>query len=284
MKRLRHPIRSIREPFGKAGLTVAILALVLAMVGGAYAAGALTGKQKKEVEKIAKKFAGKPGAPGVNGANGTNGKDGAAGSNGANGVGVTTETIPTSSASCSHEGGVVVKSASGESLVCNGKKGTNGTNGTNGQPWVPDNTLPSGATETGTWGFGAKEVPVFAPISFTIPLAASLTNAASCGTTGNPECQVHYIDENNKEQNSTVGPVNSTVCLGNAEEPKAAPGNLCIYTAETVGGFGFENETIRESGVAGASNGASTAGAVLTLAEAPGTGASGYGTWAVTAE
>ena len=63
MQRLRHPIRAIREPFGKAGLTVAILALVLAMVGGAYASGALTGKQKKEVKKIAKKYAGEAVSP-----------------------------------------------------------------------------------------------------------------------------------------------------------------------------------------------------------------------------
>jgi hypothetical protein len=35
MKRLRHPIHSITEPFGKAGLTVAICALVLGLIGGA---------------------------------------------------------------------------------------------------------------------------------------------------------------------------------------------------------------------------------------------------------
>ena len=74
--RLRHPINSIREPFGKAGLIVGVIALVFAMLGGAYAASALSGKQKKEVEKIAKKFVGKPGAPG---ANGTNGEDGTTG-------------------------------------------------------------------------------------------------------------------------------------------------------------------------------------------------------------
>jgi len=51
MQRLRHPVRAIREPFGKAGLIVAIFALVMAMVGGAYAAGKLTSGQKKEVEK-----------------------------------------------------------------------------------------------------------------------------------------------------------------------------------------------------------------------------------------
>ena len=91
MKRLRHPIKSAREPFGKAGLTVAILALVMAFVGGAYAAGGLTKSQEKQVTKIAKKYAGKPGAPGTNGTNGSpgakgdTGAAGAAGTNGTNG-------------------------------------------------------------------------------------------------------------------------------------------------------------------------------------------------------
>lgn len=76
MQRLRHPIRAIREPFGKAGLTVAILALVLAMVGGAYAAGALTGKQKREVKKIAKKYAGEAGPQGKEGKQGPTGPEG----------------------------------------------------------------------------------------------------------------------------------------------------------------------------------------------------------------
>ena len=56
MKRLKHHVRGIREPFGKAGTVIGIVALVFAMVGGAFAAGALTAKQKKEVEKIAKKY------------------------------------------------------------------------------------------------------------------------------------------------------------------------------------------------------------------------------------
>jgi hypothetical protein len=83
-------ISSMRERFGTAGLIVAIFALVVALSGGAYAAsgGGLTGKQKKEVEKIAKKFAGKPGpagANGTNGANGANGTNGAAGPQGPKG-------------------------------------------------------------------------------------------------------------------------------------------------------------------------------------------------------
>ena len=68
VKKSKNPIRAIREPFGKAGLTVAVLAVVLAMVGGAYAAGALSTQQKKEVERIARKAAGRPAPTGPAGA------------------------------------------------------------------------------------------------------------------------------------------------------------------------------------------------------------------------
>jgi hypothetical protein len=76
MRPLRHRLRAAREPFGKSALTVATVALVLGMVGGAYAAGALTGKQKKEVRKIAKQFAGKPGPEGQQGQQGQQGPPG----------------------------------------------------------------------------------------------------------------------------------------------------------------------------------------------------------------
>jgi hypothetical protein len=132
--------RRLTEPFGKAGLTVAICALVLAMVGGAYAAGALSGKQKKEVEKIAKKFAGKPGATGPAGAAGTNGTNGTPGAAGKNGT-----------------------------------PGKEGPEGPEGSPWTAGGTLPSGQTETGVWSVRATDnafnEPVATAISFNIPLA-----------------------------------------------------------------------------------------------------------------
>jgi hypothetical protein len=80
-QRLRRP-----EPFGKAGLTVAILALVMAMVGGAYAAGGLTKSQEKQVKKIVSAEVKKhPGPAGPAGANGTNGRNGAPGEPGPQG-------------------------------------------------------------------------------------------------------------------------------------------------------------------------------------------------------
>ena len=79
--------KRLREPFGKAGLTVAVIALVFAMLGGAYAATKLNGTQKKEVEKIAKKFqgSGPAGAQGPAGAKGDNGAAGAKGDTGSAG-------------------------------------------------------------------------------------------------------------------------------------------------------------------------------------------------------
>jgi hypothetical protein len=125
MKRLKHPLRAIREPFGKAGLTVAILALVFAMVGGAYAAsGGLTGKQKKEVEKIAKKYAGKTGPAGSQGPAGPAGAKGDTGTNGKDGTNGT-----------------------------NGKEGPEGKQGKDGTTGFTE-TLPSGETETGSEGSG----------------------------------------------------------------------------------------------------------------------------------
>src|SRR6476469_4583933 len=122
MKRLRNPARATREPFGKAGLIVACGALVFAMVGGAYAAGALSGKQKKEVEKIAKKYAGKTGPAGPQGPAGSAGTNGKDGTNGTNGI--------------------------------NGKEGPEGKQGKDGITGFTE-TLPSGKTETGSEGSGA---------------------------------------------------------------------------------------------------------------------------------
>lgn len=75
-----------REPFGKAGLVIACCALVLACTGAAFAAGRLTGPEKKEVGKIAAKTAqkyagtGKTGPAGPAGPGGPAGPPGPAGS------------------------------------------------------------------------------------------------------------------------------------------------------------------------------------------------------------
>jgi collagen triple helix repeat protein len=147
MKRLRHPVRSIREPFGKAGVVLAVLALVFAAVGGAYAAGGgLSGKQKKEVTKIAKKYAGKPGPAGPAGPAGPKGEPGAKGDKGAAGT-----------------------------------NGINGTNGSNGEAGMcsaakPECVAPSGAVMTGDWIFATTSPEAALQISYPLRLASAPTS------------------------------------------------------------------------------------------------------------
>lgn len=252
-------ISGIHQKLGTAGFVISIVALVAALGGGAYAAGGgLTGKQKKEVTKIAKQYAGKPGAPGAtgpagtagakgdNGAAGANGKDGTNGTNGTNGTSVTTAAIPTSSSTCSHNGGVEVKSASPTQNVCNGQTGFT-------------ETLPSGKTETGTWIFGPlpeeKEFG-FLPISFPIPLPANV--------------QAHVLDE-------SATPTEE--CPGSNSEPIAAKGNLCLYELPTSEGVAFTFNGIRNP--EGGTSEVGKVGALLNIQLEK--EARIQGTWAVTA-
>lgn len=114
------------------GLTVAVVAMLLALTGGAFAAGGgLTSKQKKQVKAIAqteaKKFqgTGATGAMGPAGANGTNGAPGSPGqsvtgkaiSGGACGTGIT---------------GVEYTLGAASTPICNGKNGTPGSPGADG--------------------------------------------------------------------------------------------------------------------------------------------------------
>ncbi len=268
MKRLRHPVRAIREPFGKAGLTVAILALVLAMVGGAWAAAGLTGKQKKQVIKIAKKYAGKPGAAGpagTAGTNGTNGKDGTNGSPGAAGKSVAVTKIEEGEAECEERGGAEVKQEGAGS-------GTEVCNGAEGSPWTELGTLPSKKTETGSWFFAGKEVPVFggfvkvayAPISFPIPLPVEL-----------PASQVVVVAAGANGAGGTSGcPATSEV-----KNPEAQPGFLCIFRSPVE-----ENLASIEAQNPGTGEGTGTSGAFLALSPVTsGETILASGTWAVTA-
>jgi hypothetical protein len=253
--RLKHPIRAIREPFGKAGLTVAILALVFAMVGGAWAAAGLNGKQKKEVTKIAKKFAGKPGAAGTNGTNGSNGAagakgdTGAAGSAGAAGKNVVL-TAESKGANCKEAGTKVEVEgdAASKKYVCNGS------------PWTAGGTLPKGSTETGVWSMNGSEASkdgtfgaMAVPISFNIPLAATLDSS-----------HAHYSTEAGF----------AAVCTGIVDTPTAPSGNLCVYQSQLehgafLGFLGFTTEGADKSGT-------------NVLLEVTADHAFGIGSWAVT--
>lgn len=205
------------------------LALVLAMSGGAYAAGKYVITSTKQISpKVLKSLKGRPGATGKSGAQGPAGPAGPKGDNGATG--------PEGKV-----GGVGNTGTSGESVVMKAEpKGTHckegGANFTvggkteyacNGSPWTAGGTLPKGATEKGMWtvtGY-ANEAPdvVATGVSFNIPLASAPT--------------AHYI-VNEKELTAT-GEQTSTVCTGTAANPTAPEGTLCVYAYIALGGAAF---------------------------------------------
>lgn len=259
--------------FGIPGI-ISVLALVLAMAGGAWAAAGLSGKQKKEVTKIAKQYAGKPGAPGANGApgakgdagpagaagkDGTNGTNGTNGTAGTNGTSVKADPEPPG-AECTF-GGSKLTAANATTYACNGAPGEDGEDGETGFT----STLPVGKTETGayTYSGGVENVggiPV--ALSFNIPLAAAL-----------PESNVHFV--------AVTAPPNSN-CTGTAGNPTAASGHLCIYEGFRIASA-FESAFQLDL----TSGGASPAGALLLFkylkpAEGPDEQAIGAGSWAVT--
>ena len=287
MKRLRHPIRAIREPFGTAGLVVACVALIAALGGTALAAAKLNSTQKKEVEKIAKKYAGKPGAPGAtgpagaqgaagaagkDGTNGTNGKDGTNGTNGTNGSpgkSVKATDIPPETAKCEERGGteLEVEGSGSASEICNGKEGS---------PWTAGGTLPPGATETGAWSFTASSAnadKILASVSFPILLAKPLTSA-----------HVHFQGLPTEETFEEVCPSGA---FGSAL-PTAKPGELCVYNQLENEPKALFNATFSGIssliGIDPEAKGAGRAGAILrfTFTGSAGEAAQGFGSWAVT--
>ncbi len=304
---------TLRTRFGIPGV-ISVMALVFAMLGGAYAANNSSGGGKATASAKAKKGprgpkgatgpAGPQGPAGAQGAPGANGKDGSNGSNGSNGASgkpVVTGTLNAGQGGCV-EGGAYVEvkeEPSTKKSVCNGEPGANGNPGATGSPWTLGGTLPPSSaagcpcTETGTWSTvvrlsNSNITNLEVPISFPIPLGAELNTS----TIDNPTAanQVHYVFNVlgvNKEKNINFSTfeleeVTSTACTGSTREPKAAPGNLCIY------------EDTRSSHVAGPINnfggitkvgaeepGAGKAGAILKLGLTE-AGGFAYGSWAVT--
>ena len=153
----------VRERLGTAGLVVAVLALIVALSGGAFAATQSAKKKsskymtKSQVLALIKANAtsGPPGAPGPSALLGrpaqraTRGHPEAAGLRRANGKSVKLTTIAPLTPKCSERGGVT---AEVEELPATAKdicNGATGAPGAPGSPWAPDNELPEGATETG---------------------------------------------------------------------------------------------------------------------------------------
>ncbi len=284
---------------------IAFTALVFAVTGGAFAASshgggsgaklsassggsgsalATAAKAKPKAKTGPRGPAGKTGPSGPAGATGPAGAvgpggpagpaggpgpAGAPGAPGTPGESVTNKTV-TPGATCK-EGGAEFKVGAGTATkACNGEKGTSGFT----------KTLPSGATETGTWGAifpsiaegGHEEATLLENISFAIPLAAPIGFAG-----------VHYVTLAEQTAKS------STECPGTAEEPSAASGQLCVY--EAVISEPEETSVLKVTAIAppasvGSPRGAGTAGAIAFVhfaGKAEQEGAQLQGTWAVTA-
>jgi hypothetical protein len=142
-----------------ASTLIAVLALVFAVTGGAFAAtGAGKGDGGAGAHSLSARAAksrrgprgpqgpagqagpagkeGKQGPAGPAGAKGETGATGASGATGAAGAGVTTATFKTEKGGCK-EGGVELFSASGTSYVCNGEESTPGQPGIQGIQGIP---------------------------------------------------------------------------------------------------------------------------------------------------
>ena len=231
------------------------LALVFAMSGGAFAASKFVITSTKQIKpSVLKQLQGKAGKAGAAGAQGpvgpqgppgANGKDGTNGANGTNGTsGKSVVSAVASGAECKEGGTKLEVEGSGKAEhICNGKAGA----------IHPEETLPSEASETGTWLISRSGAGFLTNISFVIPLA-------------------HPIAESKIEIESEGYAGGGEGCPGSAEEAKAEPGFLCIYTTS--------NE---ENGIFPLAVPVSTDdGAFLQ-----GFGEEGkyaFGTWAVTAE
>lgn len=197
-------ISRIHSKLGTAGLVVAIAALVVALTGVAVAATGLNSKQKKEVKKIAKQFAGEDGAPGAVGPPGAKGDPGQKGDPGNEGK----------------QGVQGVPGQDGEDGACSEQN--------------PVCTLPSEATETGAWavGFSGSAAPQLLGVSFNLSLEAApvvhVINKEGKEKLFIPEVGFEEIDQ--------------PACPGTVEEPEAEPGVLCVYTKveDKILGGGFE--------------------------------------------
>jgi hypothetical protein len=262
---------TLRTRFGIPGV-ISVIALVFAMFGGAYAASNSSGGGKATATASAKGKqgprgktgktgpagpqgpagpAGSAGAKGDAGSNGTNGAPGAPGQS-------VTGTPIAAPGACGEVTGVKYSLGATSTNVCNGKDGETGFT----------ETLPSGATETGTWWIvgNADESTEYFPISFSIPLSESAAK----------EITVHIWRES--EEAAKRDPA----CKGTPEVPKAEPGTICFYIP--VGAESEQHlrpEVLKPIFVEPVVEGVGTSGAIIRVHEAPGHHAGG--SFAVTA-
>lgn len=230
----------LRKRLGGGGpaMVVAVIALCVALCGGAYAATASKTKKKSGGVVITKLSqisasvrkqlqgaagpagaAGQPGARGATGAQGPKGDlgpKGEKGEEGEEGIGAEVEPIAVGDPfECEELGGANVRlegQTPAEGVeVCNGAPGEGGAGG---------GPLAPGDTETGVFAQQTSaesgEAGIFAPISFPVTLGPDTQTSAS----GHIKHVGFAGDGGN--------------CPGTDHAPQAAPGYLCIYDNEGV--------------------------------------------------
>lgn len=199
---------------------VAVVALVFAMTGGAFAAKDQLTSSKQTAKHKKKK--------GKRGPRGPRGRAGAPGLQGPPGL----QGVPGPK----------------------GDRGPQGPKGDTGSPWTAGGFLPSGKSLGGTWvaGVGPEILPGKGAAAASISFGLALN--------GLPEVVIIKEGEEGIE--------NPAKCPGSVAVPLAAPGKLCLYTAQ-------------ESGLELQSAVPSPYGAIISYLGTPGTGDAG--TWAVTA-
>lgn len=259
---------------------VAIVALVFAMTGGAFAVTGHSAAKKKAKSKLVitntkqisrkvlaqlKGAKGPAGPTGPQGPAGLPGKDGANGTNGAPGESVGISDVKVGEAACAKLGGAKFTVGAKEGFACNGKEGKEGS------PWTDKSKLPHGASETGLWAVQpAAEGETWLPISFDVQLPGELD-----------ETHVHYVTA--AEVSGHTAPA---ACQGSFSEPMAEEGALCVYER-----FSFNLELTPAPAIRKLSTtspfgvlGANVAGAIITLKFTSATPRFADGSWAVTAE
>ncbi|HVD40401.1 MAG TPA: hypothetical protein VNC16_05300 [Solirubrobacterales bacterium] len=204
----------LKDRFGAASLVVAIIALVVALGGVAFAKGVIIKKLSQISPGVQKQLKGKTGPQGPAGPQGAPGPAGPKGDR--------------------------------------GPQGEPGEPGPEGPPGPTETILPPEQTSTGDWAFSALGFGAYLEINFPLRLV--------------PFPHDHFVPK------GTTTPE----CEGNAVNPQAAPGNLCIYVQE------LNNVTGPQEVISATAN--RNSGWIGEFAPVnPGSESYGYGSWAVTA-
>jgi hypothetical protein len=267
---------SLRNRFGIPGV-ISVIALVFAMLGGAYAANNSSGGGKATASKAGKRGprgpkgatgpagpAGPQGPAGANGKDGANGTNGSPGAPGAAGKSVSVSEIEAGELGCEERGGAEVKQEGAGSgvEVCNGAEGS---------PWVAG-TAPPGTVLKGTWAIpqrnasGTESIPV--PLSSGVPIAGLTTGTDF----------VFIVDKGVDLPGQTTSEreeIEQFYCPGSAENPlpplAPAEAPVCIYVKESTNiAFGGGQPSLISGG-----------GLIAPLVSFESGSTSGYGSWSL---